>query len=150
MDAHWDELSVGVIKLSLKMELATTNLSKIAHLEFKKKTHINLLAYIVDIAKVWIRDIEIWGSERNKCSPGSFLHSWSKNLPLSSQWSRMKVQTGVRASHRRSPGKWNERTQISSCANSPLSGKTYSGSLASSSNSDTLCDFRILSSAYLR
>lgn len=38
MDARWDELSVGVIKLSLKMELATTNLSKIAHLEFKKKT----------------------------------------------------------------------------------------------------------------
>lgn len=37
MDARWDELSVGVIKLSLKMELATTNLSKIAHLEFKKK-----------------------------------------------------------------------------------------------------------------
>lgn len=36
MDARWDELSVGV-KLSLKMELATTNLSKIAHLEFKKK-----------------------------------------------------------------------------------------------------------------
>lgn len=34
MDARWDELSVGVIKLSLKMELATTNLSKIAHLEF--------------------------------------------------------------------------------------------------------------------
>lgn len=39
MDARWDELSVGVIKLTLKMELATTNLSKIAHLEFKKKTH---------------------------------------------------------------------------------------------------------------
>lgn len=37
MDARWDELSVG-FKLSLKMELATTNLSKIAHLEFKKKT----------------------------------------------------------------------------------------------------------------
>lgn len=37
MDTRWDELSVGVIKLSLKMELATTNLSKIAHLEFKKK-----------------------------------------------------------------------------------------------------------------
>lgn len=36
MDARWDELSVEV-KLSLKMELATTNLSKIAHLEFKKK-----------------------------------------------------------------------------------------------------------------
>lgn len=36
MDARWDELSVGV-KLSLKMELATTDLSKIAHLEFKKK-----------------------------------------------------------------------------------------------------------------
>lgn len=34
MDARWDELSVGVIKLSLKMELATTKLSKIAHLEF--------------------------------------------------------------------------------------------------------------------
>lgn len=46
MDARWDELSVGVIKLSLKMELATTNLSKIAQLEFKKKNHINLLAYI--------------------------------------------------------------------------------------------------------
>lgn len=37
MDVRWDELLVGVIKLSLKMELAITNFSKIVYLEFKKK-----------------------------------------------------------------------------------------------------------------